>query len=45
VLEDLDAELAAAKPQGKGRTWTTPSFCQFLRILSNYKRLRDRVQG
>jgi hypothetical protein len=44
VLEDLEAKLAAAAPQGKGRTWTTPSFGQFLRIRSNYERLRDKVQ-
>lgn len=45
VLEDLRPKLAAARSQGKGRSWTTPSFGQFLRIRSNYKRLRDRVRG
>jgi methionyl-tRNA formyltransferase len=45
VLEDLEAKLAAAKPQGKGRSWTTPSFGQFLRIRRNYVRLRDKVRG
>lgn len=45
VLEDLEAKLAAAVPQGKGRSWTTPSFGQFLRIRRNYVRLRDKVRG
>lgn len=41
VLEDLPTKLAAARPQGQGRKWTTPSFGQYLRILRNHRRLRD----
>ena len=41
VLEDLPTRLAAARPQGPGHKWTTPSFGQYLRILRNHRRLRD----
>lgn len=40
VLCDFDAKLRTASPQGPGRSYTTPSFRQFLRIMRNYKRLR-----
>ncbi|HRF79426.1 MAG TPA: formyltransferase family protein [Flavobacteriales bacterium] len=43
VLDELPAYLAAARPQGNGRTWTTPSFLQFQRIHRNYRRLRQRT--
>ena len=43
VLEHLEERLAQAKAQGHGRSWTTPSFGQFLRIHRNYRRLRDRA--
>jgi len=42
-LDELPAYLAAARPQGNGRTWTTPSFLQFQRIHRNYRRLRQRT--
>lgn len=43
VLENLENKLAQGTAQGPGRSWTTPSFGQFLRIRRNHDRLRDRV--
>ncbi len=42
VLADLPAHLAAARPQGPGVKWTTPTFGQFLRIRRNHMALRER---
>jgi methionyl-tRNA formyltransferase len=39
TLQHLDALRAAARPQGPGRSYTTPSFGQFLRILREHRRL------
>ena len=38
---NLEARLAAAIPQRPGRTYTTPTFREFLRIRRNHARLRD----
>lgn len=40
VLSDFEGHLRNARPQGPGRSFTTPSFLQFLRMLRNHDRLR-----
>ena len=40
VIEDFDRHLAAARPQGAGRAFTTPSYWQFRRINRQFERLR-----
>jgi methionyl-tRNA formyltransferase len=40
---NLDARLAAAIPQRPGRTYTTPTFREFLRMRRNHRRLRDQA--
>ena len=39
LLPDVEAQLAAASPQGPGRTFTTPSYWQFRRIARAHARL------
>jgi methionyl-tRNA formyltransferase len=39
-FEDYDLHK---RPQGQGRSYTTPSFGQFLRIYRNYKKLRGKL--
>lgn len=43
VLENYEELSRRARPQGEGegRTYTTPTIWQFLRILRNYRRLRE----
>lgn len=41
VLRDFEEHYAAAEPQGAGRSYTTPTFWEFLRIWRNYRRLRS----
>lgn len=45
VLDDLPTHMAAARPQGHGTRWTTPTIWQYLRILRNFRVLRDRQGG
>jgi methionyl-tRNA formyltransferase len=40
VLQDLDRFVAASRPQGPGRNFTTPSYRQYLRIVQSHARLR-----
>lgn len=40
VLEDFDYYYSNAKPQGIGNHYTTPSFGKFVKIWSNYKKLK-----
>lgn len=42
VLENFEELYHAAEPQGEGRSYTTPSFWQFLRIYYNYRKLRSK---
>lgn len=40
---NLDAAIAAARAQQPGRTYTTPTFREFLRMRRNHRRLRDQA--
>lgn len=40
VLEDFEFYFAKAYKQGKGNHYTTPSLMQFIKIYSNYRKLR-----
>lgn len=42
VLQHFEELYQNAKPQGSGRSYTTPSIWQFVKIYRNYKRLRNR---
>lgn len=42
VLENFREEYEQARPQGAGRSYTTPSIWQFLRIWRTYRELRSR---
>ena len=39
IVSDLERLVASAVPQGRGRSFTTPSFRQFRRIRANHRRL------
>ena len=41
VLNDFENYLSAARPQGSGGHYTTPSIWQFARIYRNYRSLRS----
>jgi methionyl-tRNA formyltransferase len=43
VLEDFEHYLSAARPQGKGQSFTTPSYWQFRRIRKMHDQLRTRA--
>lgn len=45
VLSDFEAYYKKATPQGRGNTYTTPSFRQYLRILRNFRELRSNHTG
>lgn len=45
VVAAFDAHLAAAVPQQGGRTLTTPTFGQYLRMLREHRRLRALANG
>ena len=40
VLKDFDHYYHNAKPQGQGRSFTTPTIWQYFRILRNFKELK-----
>jgi methionyl-tRNA formyltransferase len=40
VLNNFDQYYQNAKPQGKGKAYTTPSLSQFIKIYQNFKKLR-----
>jgi methionyl-tRNA formyltransferase len=40
VLNNFEQHLKNARPQGKGKSYTTPSFRQFLRIIRQYEKLK-----
>jgi methionyl-tRNA formyltransferase len=40
VLQDFDNYFTNAKPQGKGTSYTTPSYRQFRKIMQQYNRLK-----
>jgi len=42
---NLDAAIAAARPQAPGKTYTTPTFREFLRMRRNHARLRDAARA
>ncbi len=42
LLKDFDNLYENAKPQGAGKSYTTPSIWQFIKILINYKKLKKR---
>lgn len=41
VLGDLDQYYTSAKPQGPGKSYTTPSIWQYFKILRNHKKLKE----
>jgi methionyl-tRNA formyltransferase len=41
VLQDFDHLFKEAKAQGKGHKYTTPSLSQYLKIHSNYRKMRQ----
>jgi methionyl-tRNA formyltransferase len=43
VLSDFEELFGKATPQAKGHTYTTPSFRQYLRIMRNFRELRDAM--
>lgn len=45
VVADAEALLAAGKPQGAGRSFTTPTWRQYLRIRRQHARLRAARAG
>lgn len=45
VLADFQAIVARTGPQGAGRSFTTPSFRQFLRMRRNHRRLFEAQSG
>lgn len=42
VIEDYDNRARRARPQGPGRSFTTPSYWEFQRITRNHEMLRSR---
>jgi methionyl-tRNA formyltransferase len=45
VVADFDRYAASARPQGPGRSFTTPSWWDFRRIRRNHERLAAGVSG
>jgi hypothetical protein len=41
VLQNFDHLFKEAKAQGKGNKYTTPSLSQYLKIHSNYRKMRQ----
>ena len=44
VIMDFHELYAKAKPQGHGKSYTTPSIRQFIRIKKNFKKLKKTIQ-
>lgn len=44
VLENFEEHYSKAKPQGKGNHYTTPSLMKYLRIVENYKRIKNAIK-
>jgi methionyl-tRNA formyltransferase len=44
VVNQLQAYLANARPQGIGKIYTTPGFFQFIRICRNFNRLKSQSE-
>jgi methionyl-tRNA formyltransferase len=42
VINEFDRLSQSAKPQGKGKKYTTPSIGQFLRMQRNFKNLKNK---
>jgi methionyl-tRNA formyltransferase len=42
LLNDFEFHFNNAKPQGKGKSYTTPSLRQFIRIYFNFNKLRNK---
>ncbi len=42
VLKNFEQYFAAAKPQGKGTSYTTPSYMQFLKIKKQFEKLKKQ---
>jgi methionyl-tRNA formyltransferase len=45
VLRDFEHYFSAAKPQGKGTSYTTPSYMQFLKIKKQIEKLKKQQTG
>ena len=45
VLRDWNILKAATEPQGEGRKFTTPSFCEFLSIVKTFRALRREARN
>jgi methionyl-tRNA formyltransferase len=43
VINHFEQYLKEAKPQGKGKTYTTPSIKEFWRMKSNFKKLKSGI--
>lgn len=43
VLENFENYFTNAKPQGTGNHYTTPSFTQYMKMVKNYKNLKNKV--
>jgi methionyl-tRNA formyltransferase len=44
LFADFDNLFANAKPQGYGNRYTTPSICQYIRIIINFKKLKKKIE-
>ena len=45
VLENFNQYFSGAKPQGKGTSYTTPSYRQFLKIEKQFEKLKQQQTG
>ena len=45
VVKDYAAIAAGAKPQGRGRTYTTPTLTQYLKMLRQHRRLSQKAKS
>ncbi len=45
VLQNFEQYFLAAKPQGNGTSYTTPSYGQFLRIKKQFEKLKQQQAG
>lgn len=43
VLTDFDNLYKSARPQGNGKSYTTPSIWQYIRIYINYKKIKKSI--
>lgn len=43
VLADFDNLYKSARPQGNGKSYTTPSIWQYIKIYNNYKKMKKSI--